>query len=208
MFEKQSASVPSATRTAPVQRRSVERVRTILDVADVLFGENGYEATTLKAVSERSGIPITSIYHYFVDRNQLEIALLQRHLTQLEERLGAVWSGRSAPRSLRKAIDVMIDGYLSYFRGHPGFVELWFSGRNPAISDLALAFDRKQAEQLRGLVFEKKWLRADTPPLALDLVFEAGNRLFDVAFRQSRTGDDAVVKEARRFIDAYLETYV
>ncbi|WP_198163975.1 TetR/AcrR family transcriptional regulator [Nocardia violaceofusca] len=131
-------------------------MRTILDVADVLFGEKGYEATTLKAVSERSGIPIASIYHYFEDRNQLEIALLQRHSTQLEERLGTVWSGRSAPRSLRKAVDVMIDGYLSHFRGHPGcFVELWFCGRNPAISDMALAFDRKQAEQLRGLALSK-----------------------------------------------------
>ncbi|WP_245552475.1 TetR/AcrR family transcriptional regulator [Nocardia aobensis] len=172
-------------------------MRTILDVADVLFGEKGYEATTLKAVSERSGIPIASIYHYFEDRNQLEIALLQRHSTQLEERLGTVWSGRSAPRSLRKAVDVMIDGYLSYFRGHPGcFVELWFCGRNPAISDMALAFDRKQAEQLRGLALSKEWVRQDVSPLVFELVFEVGNRLFDVAFRRSRTGDDTAVKKA------------
>jgi GPH family glycoside/pentoside/hexuronide:cation symporter len=35
----------------------------------------------------------------------------------------------------------------------------------------------------------------------------AGNRLFDVAFRVSPTGDDKTIDEARRLLTAYLETY-
>ena len=41
----------------------------------------------------------------------------------------------------------------------------------------------------------------------LHLAFEAGDRLFDVAFRRSPTGDDQTIDEARRLVKAYLETY-
>jgi hypothetical protein len=34
-----------------------------------------------------------------------------------------------------------------------------------------------------------------------------GDRLFDVAFQRSPTGDDAAIDEARRLITAYLGTY-
>ncbi|WP_225839474.1 helix-turn-helix domain-containing protein [Streptomyces sp. NK08204] len=48
----------SAPRRAPaVQRRGRERRGAILDAAEALLREQGYEAATLKAIGERAGIP-------------------------------------------------------------------------------------------------------------------------------------------------------
>jgi hypothetical protein len=39
------------------------------------------------------------------------------------------------------------------------------------------------------------------------LAFEVGDRLFDVAFQCSPTGDDTTIDEGRRMLAAYLATY-
>ena len=86
MFETQRP-VQIPARPAPVQRRGIERVQAILDAAESLLEEQGYESATLKAISERAGIPIASVYHYFADRHQVDAELVQRHLSELDARL-------------------------------------------------------------------------------------------------------------------------
>ncbi|MFF0750529.1 TetR/AcrR family transcriptional regulator [Streptomyces sp. NPDC004267] len=184
----------------------MERRRAILAAAEALLVEQGYEGATLKAVSERVGIPITSVYHYFSDRHQVEAALLQRHIGELDVILAALLDEPGTP-TLRAAVDAVVDALLDYFRRHRDCAEVWFSGRSELIDELVQEFDRAQGERLRVFLVERELLLADTPPLVLQLAFEAGSRLFDVAFRTVPTGDDVTIEEARRFITAYLETY-
>ncbi|MEU1199402.1 TetR/AcrR family transcriptional regulator [Streptomyces sp. NPDC005813] len=205
MFEKTSPSQAPA-RPAVVQRRGIERRRAILDAAEALLAEQGYEAATLKAIGERAGIPTASVYHYFSDRHQVDAELLQRHVGQMEPLLGAALQNPE-PRTLRAAADAVIDPMLGYFRSHPSCVELWYAGRHDVLVELVRAFDEAQAERLWHFLVERGLIAPDTPQLVLQLAFEAGNRLFDVAFRRSPTGDDTTIDEARRLVTAYLDTY-
>ncbi|MFB7861267.1 MULTISPECIES: TetR/AcrR family transcriptional regulator [unclassified Streptomyces] len=204
MFEKELTA--QAPARPAVQRRGMERRRAILDAAEKLLGEQGYEAATLKAVGERAGIPIASMYHYFSDRHQVDAELLRRHLQAVEELLVTALEN-SEPRALRDVVDVVVDPMRDYFRTHRGCVELWFAGRNEIVSDLVREFDAAQADRLWRLLVERGLLSADTPQRVLRLAFEVGNRLFDIAYRQSPTGDDVTIDEARRMVTAYLETY-
>ncbi len=184
----------------------MERRRAILDAAEALLAEQGYEAATLKAVGERAGIPIASMYHYFSDRHQVDAELLQHHLREIEPLISAALEDSELP-SLRAAADAVIDPLRNYFRGHPSCVELWFSGRSETVTDLVREFDAAQAERFWHLLVERGLVSAGTPRLVLQLAFEVGNRLFDIAFRQSPAGDDTTIDEARRMVTAYLETY-
>ncbi|MEV7566408.1 TetR/AcrR family transcriptional regulator [Streptomyces tanashiensis] len=204
MFEKKLTA--QAPARPAVQRRGVERRRAILDAAEALLGEQGYEAASLKAIGERAGIPVASMYHYFSDRHQVDAELLQRHLRAVEELIGAAVE-RSDPMSLRAAADAVIDPLRDYFRAHPSCVELWFSGRSETVTALVREFDASLADRFRQLLVERGLVSADTPRYVLQLVLEVGNRLFDIAFRQSPAGDDATIDEARRMVTAYLETY-
>ncbi|MFI1978355.1 TetR/AcrR family transcriptional regulator [Streptomyces wedmorensis] len=203
MFEKKSTAKDPAR---PVQRRGMERRRAILDAAEALLGEQGYDAATLKAIGERAGIPIASVYHYFPDRYQVDAALLQRHVEELDRLIGTVLEDR-VPHTLREATDAVVDPVRDYFRRHPSCTELWFSAQQPTVTDLVRAFDGAQAERFRHLLVERRLIAADTPPLVLRVAYEAGNRLLDIAFRETREGDDATLDEARRLVTAYLETY-
>lgn len=189
-----------------VQRRGLERVQAILDAAEVLLGEHGYEAATLKAIGERAGIPTASLYHYFSDRHQVDAALVQRHLRDLDAQISAAVNA-SEVRTLSEAVDAVVEPYLAYFRDHPDFVQLWFVGRTPTLNELALQFDEFQAKQFWSYLIDHKLVRSDTPQLVVQLAFEAGNRLFDVAFRHTPAGDDATLDEVRRLLTAYLDTY-
>lgn len=195
-----------AGRATVMQRRGVERVQAILDSAETLLAEQGYAAATLKAIGEHAGIPTASLYHYFADRGQVDTELVNRHVAALEERFTA---GLSDPKvkTLAGSVDALLKPMVDYFRENPSFVQLWFVGRSSTLTDMAGEFHTSWAERMRSFLIERKLIRANTPLLAVQLVFEAGDRLFDVAFQRSPKGDDATLDEARRMLTAYLQSY-
>lgn len=181
-------------------------MQAILDAAEALLSEQGYKAATLKAIGERAGIPTASVYHYFADRHQVDARLLQRHVQQLDERLTETVD-ETTLRTLREGVDAVINPMLNYFREQPSCAELWFAARSEKLTEIVQAFDEAKAEQFWHRLVELELLDGETPQLAVQVAFEAGGRLFDVAFRHSPTGDDATIDEARRLVTAYLETY-
>jgi AcrR family transcriptional regulator len=50
----------------------------ILDAAAAIAGERGYDGTSIAAVSERSGLPASSIYWHFEDKDHLIAAVIER----------------------------------------------------------------------------------------------------------------------------------
>ncbi|EFF88731.1 TetR-family transcriptional regulator [Streptomyces sp. e14] len=205
VFEKNpTASGPRRSRV--VQRRGMERRRAILEAAEVLLGEQGYEAATLKAIGERAGIPTASVYHYFPDRHEVDAELMRQHAGAMDALISAALD-QPTLRTLRDAVDAVIDPVVDYFRRHPSCVELWFARANGTLDEVVRAFDESQADRMWHFAIARKLLPLDTPQLVPRLAWAAGNHLFEVAFRRSPTGDDAVIDEARRLVTAYLATY-
>ncbi|MEV8045282.1 TetR/AcrR family transcriptional regulator [Streptomyces griseoluteus] len=203
MFDKDSTT---STRPPVVQRRGVERRRAILDAAEALLAEQGYEAATLKAIGERAGIPTASMYHYFPDRYQVDAELLQHHLQQLDAIVNGVLEA-SEPCTIEGVADALIDAVLAYFRGHRSCTELWFAGRNETLDALVRGYDEAQADRLWLLLTERNLIAADTPRHVAQIAFEIAGRFFDIAFRRSPDGDDVTIDEGRRMLTAYFRTY-
>ena len=70
----------------PAQPRAQRRTRAngqqsrerILDAATEVATERGYEGTTISLVSKKSGLPPTSIYWHFADKDDLIAAVIER----------------------------------------------------------------------------------------------------------------------------------
>jgi AcrR family transcriptional regulator len=201
-----SAQAP-ARPDAVLQKRGVERVHAILDAGEAILAGHGYEAATLKAIGDRAGIPIASVYHYFADRHQVDLAILQRHLQALDEVVRASVDSRTIA-TMADAVDAVIDPMLTHFRAHPSCVELWFAHqRDQSLTDLVQRYDDETAQMLWEIAIDREFLRKDTPLLVMQLAFETGSRLFDAAFRRSPVGDDTTIAETRRMIVSYLGTH-
>lgn len=68
----------------PRQKRSQEKRVQLLAAALALFGEKGYEATSIDAVAWRAGVAVGSFYQHFRTKRQLLLTLMDQLLTGLE----------------------------------------------------------------------------------------------------------------------------
>ena len=91
------------TAPAPARLTSrAERTRaTILETAEALFAERGFEATRLEDVAERVGIRRASIVYYFRDKRELYEAVLQDVFEELLAALPDLELASDTPLSLR-----------------------------------------------------------------------------------------------------------
>ncbi|MCG5212150.1 TetR/AcrR family transcriptional regulator [Streptosporangium sp. KLBMP 9127] len=179
-----------SVRRTPVQQRSVERVNQMLDAAAALLDEGGYEALSTRAVAERAGLPIGSIYRFFRDKRGLADALARRNLERFADRVAdrldevTGWEG---------VVDAVVDEYVEMKRRVPGFAVLDFSGNGLV------------ADELTGLL--ASWLTpvaGHTLGRTLLIAVEAADGLLKLAFRDAPSGDPGLIAETKELLLAYL----
>ena len=84
------------SRLAPAQRRDQ-----ILDAANELFAERGYDEVSVEDIASSAGVTRGLVHHYFGGRKEVYIALLERIGTMREEQLPPP-VGRSARARLAR----------------------------------------------------------------------------------------------------------
>jgi AcrR family transcriptional regulator len=88
----------------------------ILDAAAEIAGERGYEGTSIAHVSARAGLPASSIYWHFADKDELIAAVIERSFAQwLDEaehsmpRTGALPHPETVAAGLRATAQALLD---------------------------------------------------------------------------------------------------
>jgi AcrR family transcriptional regulator len=69
----------------PQQRRSIERRTRLKEAALALFGEKGYEGTSVGEIARRARLPVGSFYQHYRTKKQLLVALMDELLERLSE---------------------------------------------------------------------------------------------------------------------------
>ncbi|MDX3578179.1 TetR/AcrR family transcriptional regulator [Streptomyces sp. FL07-04A] len=198
-------SVPQATslRRAPVQRRSAERLTRILDACADLLDEVGYDALSTRAVAERAGVPIGSVYRFFGNKRQMADALAQRNLEHYSERVTERLRG-ARPGDWRTAMDAVLDEYLAMKRTAPGFSLVDFGNQIPVGARHAEP-NRRVADRLTELLAGHLGREPDDDLRRVFLIaVEAADTLVYLAFRVDPEGDAKVIDETRELLRAYL----
>lgn len=186
----------------PQQRRSQERVERIVDAAAELVADRGVAAASTRAVAERAGVSVGSLYRFFADADDVLRAVAARHVDRLAPPLAAAAAG-GAHRTWREALGAILDALVGYAAAEPAFRALWLGDRLPAdLLDPARPTAAVVAERLRRAVEPLAPGRAD--PLAWRVLVEAAEPVLRLAFRDDPAGRPEVVAELRRLADAYL----
>lgn len=101
-----------------------ERRRLIEDAATELFARRGYAATTVEDIVRAAGVTKPMLYRHFESKQELCIALLERHREELVAAPLAVFDpdiGDQRPR-----LDAMIEAWLEHARQHPDATRMLF----------------------------------------------------------------------------------
>jgi AcrR family transcriptional regulator len=97
------STTPKYSRLAPA-RRSEE----ILDAANALFSERGYDEVSVEDIANSAGVTRGLVHHYFGGRKQVYIALLERLGAMREEQLPPP-VGRSTRARLADSVSRWLD---------------------------------------------------------------------------------------------------
>jgi AcrR family transcriptional regulator len=170
-------------------RRGMRSRELVLEAAERVMAEDGFEAATLARVVAESGIPMSSVYHYFGSKDGILLAVMERgaerffaDLPELEQRMGA------PADHFRRVVSTAVET----LERHPNFLRLLIvfaiqprrtgNGELDAvvgrIREVALGRLRKQI----ALAFD-----ADPRSAATDRLARFALAAFDGAFVASRT---------------------
>jgi AcrR family transcriptional regulator len=68
----------SARAEVRPNRRGIKSRELVLDAAERVMAEDGFEAATLARVVEEAGIPMSSVYHYYGSKDGILLAVMER----------------------------------------------------------------------------------------------------------------------------------
>jgi AcrR family transcriptional regulator len=93
----------------------------VLDAAESLMAEQGYEAATVAALVQRARISPSSIYHYFGSKEGVLLAVMERGAERFFEALPDIDRRAS---SQREHLRLLVDAVASTLTRHPNFLRI------------------------------------------------------------------------------------
>jgi len=116
-------SMDQRKHAQPVQRRArgVQRIASILDAAETVFAEVGYDEANTNRIAAQSGISPGSLYQFFSNKEEIAQALAARYTEELQRVYGSVFSDDAAALPFSPWLDRIIDALLAFHFAHPAF---------------------------------------------------------------------------------------
>ncbi|PCL90180.1 MULTISPECIES: TetR/AcrR family transcriptional regulator [Paenibacillus] len=96
-----------------IVKKAEERKNEILDAADTLFGQKGFDGTSTNDILEKVGIARGTLYHHFKSKEDIMDALIDRYTVRLLDRAQAIALDKSIPvieRIIRVVMSLNISG--------------------------------------------------------------------------------------------------
>ena len=90
----------------------------ILDAADSLFGEHGFDAASTRQIGEEAGINKALIHYHFASKQSLFNSVLDRYYERLNETLRGALEDEGA---LRERLGRLLDAYVDFLNENRRF---------------------------------------------------------------------------------------
>jgi AcrR family transcriptional regulator len=194
--------------TKPNVQSESPPVEAILAVAEKLFANRGYDATSMREIAEGAGVAKPTVYYYFQSKEGLLARLLDHSFSSLREEIKAV----NARDDSADAFECLVDAVWLFFKSaqdHPDlirFIHILIFGpaRQPERLWIEEAFGGICEEFKRVLkrAVEKGVMRADHLAEA-DMALRGVTTNYVIEHLQGRA--ELTRDLARRIVDGFLE---
>jgi TetR/AcrR family transcriptional regulator len=108
-----------------VREVAADRSRTvILDAGEKLFGERGYDSTSLQEIAAAAGLARTTPGYFFGSKERLYQAVLDRLMVDAVEELGLQPGEEESSARMDERLELMVRSFLAFLLRRPAFVRL------------------------------------------------------------------------------------
>jgi AcrR family transcriptional regulator len=148
--------VQAAIKENAMQQRSEETRQQILDAAQMLFAQHGYEATSVAQICDAAGLSKGAFYHHFPTKQMLFLELLENWLNRIDSTLDqSRWEMADIPDALVHMANVTRGIFQEADGGLPMFLEFWSQARlDPEIWQVTIAPYRRYQKYFKLLIKE------------------------------------------------------
>lgn len=209
MLEDMEAAGKSAGAIPKVRRkRGEERIKALIAATDAVLCEQELETVSLQIIAERAGVPTSSVYHFFPNREAAFTAVARMHLDVFYEMMGKMLDRH--PETWQGYVGTRIRLTAEYMNSHRGALRLLF-GRH-FTEDLHqdntrsfLAFSQERVK-----VMNTYFLMPDIEGLAEKLAMGSviSDAILSISFASHRQITEEYIQEAVRATIAYLRLYL
>jgi len=106
--------------TEVVSTHSEATVSRILDAAEELFAEKGFNATSMRTITREAGVNLAAVNYHFGSKSRLITEVIRRGIRPINEArlesLKASQSNRESPASLEEILDAFYRPAFEYFQ--------------------------------------------------------------------------------------------
>lgn len=99
-----------------VAETSNDRAVQILDSAEQLLGEKGYDGVSIREVADLAGVNKALVFYYYKSKQGLFARVLERYYQAHQEALASAFTKEQG--TLRERIHRMIDAYVDFIGSH------------------------------------------------------------------------------------------
>lgn len=156
----------SPLRREPQQARAKERIVRVLDAAERVFVNLGYEAATTNQIAAEAGTSIGSIYEFFGNKQAVARALAERYRIELQALYDEVVVDDPGGRDV--IVAKVVDALDGFYSAHPGMGPLLRGCRGSEdLQAAGLALQASLIEHVERLIAVR---RGETDPLRRHVV--------------------------------------
>lgn len=196
-----SGDTTSHLRNRPRQARSAARVELLVDVAEAVFEEVGFDAATTNLVAARADVPVGTLYRWFPDKAALAEAVTDRYLSDLRVLYDDLFSSIRPEEHLNELVRRLMAGLVGGTRHQRALPALLVSAMVPGGRSSA---GERLREGLEVRIRELIELRAPGVPVeGRDRVADVATTLTHLAISSAATDPEA----SGEYVDALL-TYL
>lgn len=162
MARTATASIPPTRDTREfAQERAQKTYDRLLQAAEELFSNRGFDDTQTPDIAERAGVSVGTFYRYFADKRQAFIELCTRYMDASFARVMAnmtldAFGAARTPAERRAALELVTDVLFQSIAENPKMhrVFLAVSLRDPEVERIRVEFDNRGRMALTALISE------------------------------------------------------
>jgi len=193
-------------RRVPTQERSKQRLERILDAADGVFAESGFDKATMEQIADRAETSIGSVYQFFPNKTALFESLCARYLERAQELFEGLLSTLDPAQPWPDLVAGLIDSFWKFHVDLPGFRSVWVHQNiSPEILAASDAVNQSIADRSVDVMaaFAPHVSRARRRAAA-GVVVETISAILFVAVRRDQPEAGRLVEELKTMVKAYL----
>ncbi|MFT8313076.1 MAG: TetR/AcrR family transcriptional regulator [Clostridium sp.] len=105
----------------PIQKRSIEKRKKIIDTASKIFNNKGYLDTTTAEIAKEAGLATGSVYAYFKNKKDIFIEVLQLYCSAVYNNTIENLNKIKDKNDLTLLVDTMVNSVLENHKFSPRF---------------------------------------------------------------------------------------